>query len=267
MKPDFFVVFADARECEMALEEIHNSKGGVWAAPITNAFNKKCIIPWNIEELSELSHILDAKEKITRDESIKQDFNVDFYKGPFAQAERKFEEAQFIAEDFDNIMALNHFPVFKANFYGCQGALYGVREALARKTIKLGGEASTWWKSIENSLRQKEPFIHLLHVDYNRDKHGDGSSILHPSLKMYEYKGAAIDIISGEGAFRLTKTVHGRLVRSFVTGLNASLNVTISLPSIVVSGEELVGMPLKSQIMRVLDVHDQWISEAKNRFE
>lgn len=266
MKPDFFVIFPNQMDCEETIARIASEAKLDWGRPITNAFDSRCAIPWIRSMLPNLDHFIDGRKTLTEDALVKQDFNHGFHTGPFAQASRKLEEAQLIVSDFPTILELLHFPLFRSVFYASQGALYGTREAIEKKTQKVSAEAFAWWKATWQRAKVEHPLIYHLNVDYNRDKHGDASSILEPTLKSFGYRGERADIISGEGAFVYSTTANGRWARSFVSGLNGVLDVQIVANSYLVSGVDVQGLTITQQMQKIIDVHDTWIFEAEKRF-
>jgi hypothetical protein len=266
MRPDFFVVFPDKPTCVAALDKVTLATGQVWAEPLDNAFDGRWIIPWSNAALADFADLVHKLPKLSRDQAIKQSFNLDFYKGPFAQAERKLEDAFFLVEILPDALQAKQFPLVKALFYALQGALYATREGLKKTCIKHSKEARTWWAGLDRSISTDYPFVNLLHVDYNRDKHNEGSSILHPVLSALSYQGEYFSRISGEGAFVIQASPHGRLMRRFTDGIVGKFEVKIEVSNYRLGHMDLAGMPITDQMKAVVGVHDKWVSEAITLF-
>lgn len=248
------------------LTSVASAIGEVWAEPESNAFDGRWIIPWNNSALPGLAHLVEKLPKLSRDQAIKQGFNLGFYKGPFAQAERKLEEAFFLVKSLPDALQTKQFPLVKALFYALQGALYGTREGLKKTCNRHSKEAREWWVKLEKSVKTVYPFVDILHIDYNRDKHNEGSSILHPVLKTYAYRGESVGTISGEGAYVIEASPHGRIMRRFNGGIVGQLDVRVEVDSYKLGNMDVGGLPMVNQMDSVVILHDKWVSDAARLF-
>ncbi len=147
-----------------------------------------------------------------------------------------------------------------------QGALYGTREGLKKTCDKHSKEARAWWVKLEKSFVSVYPLVHLLHVDYNRDKHNEGSSILHPVMSAHAYRGDIFNRISGEGAYVVEASPHGRIMRRFTEGIVGQLEVRAELSNYRLGDIDVSGLPLPDQMKVVVAIHDQWVAEAMRLF-
>jgi hypothetical protein len=263
---DFYVVFPNEASCSRALDAVNNLLIDVWAYPYTNAFSNEHAIPWSELKFDEVSWAIKGFQRRSLSQLAEKDFNIGFYIGPFAMAEIQIEKAASIASMFETVIGYKNLPLFMAQFYACQGALYATREAIKSKSKRLGREAESWWRREQQNLKRDSPLIEILHIDYNRNKHGIGSSILYTETYDWGYVGERADVFGHEGVYKYCKSRHGRNIRRFLAQGNCTFNVKLNVADYHVAGKNVQGLSITNQINSVIDEHDRWIAEAIIKF-
>lgn len=266
MKIDFYVQCRDTADAMKMIDRLALQSGDRWAEPITHPFRKTRLVPWNEEFLQDYAEIIEGHPRLTLDQAMKSGFNLGYHRGKFAQSDRKIEEARFTLEMLPLALEAANFPACRALFYAVQSSLYSMREALKKTCIRISPEGNCWCTSAFMSIKKNEPFIDMLNVDYNRDKHNESSGILIPNLKLYSYKGAAPDYISGEGVFSVEGRDTDRQRRVFHPAVECMMSIRIDFQPISVSGEDLGTLNIVQQLFRVVNFYEDLIFDAKQKF-
>lgn len=268
MKTDFYLKFADEAEALAALSQIDAklSDSDKWAEPIVHPFEASRLIPWNLEYLRSCAEFLENRKRLSVDQATKAGYDIGFHRGKFSQASRKIEEARFILEMIPAVLAVPNFPACRALFYGFQSSIYSTREAIKESCNLLGGPGKRWWVTTEKRIKKEDPFIQFLHIDYNRDKHGEAGGVLVPSLKLYEFKGARADFISGEGVFQIENKGTDRERRVFLPGPSGEMSLRIEYDNKVVRGKDVSSLPFVEQMSEIVAYYEELIREAKTKF-
>ncbi|MGB3417588.1 MAG: hypothetical protein WBA36_13010 [Mesorhizobium sp.] len=149
---------------------------------------------------------------------------------------------------------------------GNQQSIYSVREALGRSCRRIGSPADAWWKGVERNIVKNEPFIQFLHVDYNRDKHGEGSGVLVPSIDMGAYSGAAPDMISGEGVFTIQHKGSINRRRVFFPAPNCKMTIRLEFEKQVIRGHDIGSLSFVEKLNMIIEYYEDLIKDAKVRF-
>lgn len=266
MRKDFYVEVPTADEATRILSEIEKRKGTKWAEPISSPFKREVVFGWNNDELATCEDLITGLRRLSLDEALKRDYEIDYHRGRFAHASRKLEEARFMLDAIENSVQSINFPATRALFYGFQSAIYSTREALKRSCRKSGDEARRWWKDVETVIKGHEPFIQFMHVDYNRDKHGENSGLLSPSVFLYSYEGPAVDVLSGEGVYKIEERGTPRERRVFAKNVEADMSVRILFEPQVVKGVDVDPLPIEKKLLHVLQYYEEILVEAKTQF-
>ncbi|MBV5324393.1 MAG: hypothetical protein J0626_03520, partial [Rhodospirillaceae bacterium] len=240
--------------------------GEKWADPTLHPFDVTRLVPWNTDYLKGCDELLDKRKRLTLDQALKAGYDIGFHKGKFSQADRKIEEARFTLEMMPTALAVPNFSACRALFYGFQSSIYSTREALKRSCRRIGHPADQWWKATEDKIVKDEPFIQFLHIDYNRDKHGEASGLLIPSIKKYSYIGPLPDVFSGEGVFKIENrgTVEER--RVFFPNPNCEMSIRIDFANQTVAGADVSALPFVEKLTKITEYFERLVREAKAQF-
>lgn len=266
MEKHFYVECANAELADKLLGAIAGVLGEIWAEPVTHPFEKSRLVPWNIDYLRECENFIGNEKRLSIDQAVKAGYNVGFHRGKFAQAKRKIEEARLTLDLLPAALAVPNFPACRALFYGIQSSLYSTREALKRSCKRIGGPAGEWWQATEADIVKNEPFIQFLHIDYNRDKHGEASGVLVPSIKLYRYAGPKPDMISGEGIFMIENKGSANPRRQFFANAECEMSIRIDFPNQIIGGRDVSAFPITDKLGRVIAHLEQLVVEADERF-
>jgi hypothetical protein len=268
MKTDFYLLFPNRADAASALAKIDATldNGDKWGESISHPFDASCLVPWNIDYLKNCEELVDKRKRLTFDQALKAGYDIGFHRGKFSQADRKIEEARFILEMVPVALSVPNFSACRALFYGFQSSIYSTREALKRSCRRIGHPANQWWKVRERQIVENEPFIQFLHIDYNRDKHGEPSGLLVPSIDFYGYKGPQPDMVSGEGVFRIENkgTIAER--REFLPNPDCDMAIRIEFEHQIIEGVDVSALPLADKLSKVLEYFDKLLIEVKTRF-
>jgi len=266
MKKDFYVEFDLVEDAIKLLDEINERLGERWDEPRRHPFEKSAIIAWNLSYLANCEELLDGLNKLTLQDATKRGYAMGYHKGKFHQASQKLEDAAFVLDAMKTVTATPNLPAFRSLFYGFQAAIYGTINALRGSCQKVGGDACKWWKTKNKTLKD-EAFLQSLLIDYNTDKHGSYTGLLTARVKLFEYKGPAPDIISGEGAFSIQNRGTPRERRTFHSGTSCEFEPYLQLDRIELDGTDLKGLPLTDQLEFVLWYFQDMLYEAKANFD
>jgi hypothetical protein len=266
MRKDFYVEVPTLEAADTILNEIEQRMGEKWEHPNQNPFSSRTIFSWNTEHLSGCEDLIDGLPRLTLDEAMKKDYGIGFHQGKFSQASRKLEEARFLIPAIINARESINFSATRALFYAFQSSIYSTREALKKSCRKIGHEARDWWENKERSIKKSEPLLQRLHVDYNREKHGEASGLLKPVLMMYEYAGPLPDVISGEGIFTIIDRGTLRQRRVFHTGAVAKLSIELLVEKQILSGEDISNASIEQKLEMIVSYFENILWEARETF-
>lgn len=266
MRTDFYAVFEDEVGAAEVLRKVEDALGEKWADPVIHPFESTRLIPWNVAYLSEHEILIHGRERMRVDEATKRGFDIGFHKGKFAQAARKIEEARFTLELLPSALSVPNFPACRALFYGIQSSIYSAREAIKRSCGLVGDDGRKWWAQKEKELKCNEPLFQALHIDYNRDKHGEASGILIPTLKLRSYEGPAPDIISGEGVFIVENKGSIEAQRVFHRAIDASMELRLDLDLLNVANVGVATNSVEATLKRQISYFETLIKDAREKF-
>lgn len=267
MKKDFYVVLEDEADALDLLRTMEEGLGEKWSDPITHPFENTRLVPWVVGYLSDYEALIKGRERIGLDEAMKRGFDIGFHTGKFAQAARKIEEARFTLELFPAALAVPNFPACRALFYGIQSSIYSARQALEKSCKRIGQNGEEWWKEKKSELKTNEPLFEKLHVDYNRDKHGEASGLLIPKLKLFSYRGPRPDIISGEGVFIIENNGSIDARRVFYDSADAQMELQLDPNQLEASGRDTAAEPVPKILARQIGYFEALVKEARKTFE
>lgn len=225
-----------------------------WDDPSVHPDDGRALVSWNDEYLRKAEGLLKGKTSLSRKEALSQGWYFGYFKGPFAKAEQKLEDAIFGRDSLELFNMYPNFPAFKAVFFGILNSLYGVKEAIRWRCDAMGGEAKQWWSDEFNRIKA-DPLMSFFYDLHNEDKHSLNSAALHPRTRIFEYEGSAPNILSAEGAFLIADqgTVNER--RVILPGCKMEFECLIDM------GQGLT--PLKPQLDTVLAHYKQVVWHAK----
>lgn len=188
-----------------------------------------------------------------------------YHQGRFHRASQKLEDAYFIHDAMKSGTKVPNLPAYRSLFYGFQSSIYGVREGLTKACKAIGGDAALWWNERFNNLKQEET-LSRLYDDYTDDKHGRVTSLLTSRLALYEYSGAAFDVVSGEGAFVVVNRGTARERRVFPPGIVCVFEPYLQIEKFTLGGADLSALPLNDQLEFVIWYFQDLLHEAKIKF-
>lgn len=267
MKKDFYVVLQDESEASFLLRKIEEGLGDKWADPITHPFESTRLVPWNVSHLSDYEALINERERIGLDAAMKRGFDIGFHSGKFSQAARKVEEARFTLELFPAALEVPNFPACRALFYGIQSSIYSARVALKKSCTLIGEDGDKWWKQKISDLKTNEPLFEALHIDYNRDKHGEASGLLIPKLMLFSHKDPRPDVISGEGVFMIENKGSIDARRVFYYAADASMEIRLDLIQLGISGGDAAAKSVPELLACQIGYFETLIKEARMKFE
>lgn len=266
MKTDFYVQFPNEAETLSALAKIDAALGNKWADSTIHPFDASRLVPWNVDYLKDCAEVLDKRKRLTFDQALKAGYDIGFHRGKFSQADRKIEEARFILEMIPAALTVPNFSACRALFYGFQSSIYSTREALKRSCRRIGHPADQWWKAVEDKIVKNEPFIQFLHIDYNRDKHGEASGLLIPSLRQYGYKGPLPDVLSGEGVFKIENKGTIKERRVFLPNPDCEMSIRIEFAGQIIEGTDVSSLPFVDKLSKIVGYFEKLLIDAKTQF-
>jgi len=267
MKKDFYVVLEDEADALDLLRRLEKGLGDKWADPITHPFENTRLVPWTVNCLSDYEALIKGRQRIGIDEAMKRGFDIGFHTGKFAQAARKIEEARFTLELFPAALAVPNFPACRALFYGIQSSVYSAREAIEKSCKRIGQVGEKWWIEKKRDIKTNEPLFEKLHIDYNRDKHGEASGLLIPKLKLFSFRGPHPDVISGEGVFLIENKGSIDARRVFYDSADASMELRLDLNQLGSSGGDAAAKPVPEILARQIGYFEALVKEARKTFE
>lgn len=258
-------MFLNESEANAFIQLLDDARGEHWADPAVNLFDGRAIVPWNDEYLKDQEKMLKGLETISRLEAEEQGWPLGYFKGPFAKARTKLEDAMFARDSLDVFDNYPNFPAYRAIFYGTLAALYGVKEALRWACKKLGAEPSAWW-DVKHKELEGDPFLFAFYNLHNADKHALEAGPLQPKVKCFGYQGPKPDVISGEGVFSIIHKGTQNERRAFHSGVDAQFECYLNLGQLLHHGQDVSNLPLKNQIDLVLEHYKKLVWEARTRF-
>lgn len=232
MQIDRYVLFTDINAATDFVAELDTARGAtdVWDIPTEHPFDERALIGWCDDYLEAHATMLVGRDTIRPEEALSQGWHFHpIFKGSFAKARLKLEEAQFVLDGLKLVQTDTNFPAYSALFYSFLSALYSVKEALKKTCERLGGEEKRWWESQYRRI-QDDPIVNYFYKLNNDQKHGVNSSPLQVSAKMF---GAALPafpgqvMISAEGAFGIVHAGSARERRIPLAGLDSQMTVQL----------------------------------------
>jgi len=265
MKKEFFVEFLNADAAQKILNKIAARIGDTWDVPNVHPFEGTALFSWNTEQLRACEDLLQGQKALNLQEARKAGYTFGFHRGKFHQASQKIEDACFILDEMKRLMTAPNLPAYRSLYYGLWSALYGAITALAGSFQRIGGDAKRWWEATNSALK-KEKSIQLLLSDYHADKHGHATSLLSSTLRMHEYFGQPVDVISGEGAYRIQNRGTPRERRVFSVDGVYELTPLVQLEEFKICGLDISSLPLNDQLEFVIWHFQDILHNAKTQF-
>lgn len=232
VQKDRYVLFSDINAAAdfVALLDAARGATDVWDLPTEHPFDDRALIAWCDGYLEAYAYMLVGRDTITPEEARSQGWHFHpIFKGSFAKARLKLEEAQFILDGLKLAQTQPNFPAYSALYYSFLSALYSVKEALRKTCEKLGNEEKQWWEGQFQKLKG-DPIVNYFYNLNNDQKHGVNSSPLRVDAKIYEVTLPAFPgqvMMSAEGAFGIVYAGTARERRIHLTGLDSRMTVQL----------------------------------------
>ena len=266
MKKDRYVLFDDINAATDFVAELDAARGAtdIWDIPTEHPFDERALVCWCDDYLKAHAAMLVGRHTITPEAARSQGWHFHpIFKGSFAKARLKVEEAQFVLDGLKLIQTQPNFPAYSALFYSFLSSLYSVKEALRKTCERLGREEKQWWDGQFQKI-QDDPILSYFYKLNNNQKHGVNCSPLQVSAKMF---GAALPafpgqvIISAEGAFGIAHAGTARERRIPLADLNSQMTVQLLADDGSVLGNAV------SLSEGVLRFYEDMTFDARQQFE
>lgn len=232
MQIDRYVLFSDINAATDFVAELDAARGAtdVWDIPTEHPFDERALIGWCDDYLEAHATMLVGRDTIRPEEARSQGWHFHpIFKGSFAKARLKLEEAQFVLDGLKLVQTETNFPAYSALYYSFLSALYSVKEALKKTCERLGRKEKQWWESQYRRI-QDDPIVNYFYKLNNDQKHGVNSSPLQVSAKMFAAALPAFPgqvMISAEGAFGIVHAGSARERRIPLAGLDSQMTVQL----------------------------------------
>lgn len=264
-----YILLANEPQATDLIRQIDESRGSDhWGEPNVNPFDGRALVPWNDEYLAGQAHLIEGKNSVSRDQAQDQGWAFGYFRGKFAKARIKLEEAQQARAVLNIFDHSPNYPAFRALFFSLLSALYGVKEALSKATTRLGKDGKNWW-SLKFREISDDPLLKLLYDLNNADKHSISTPILRPGINFYRYEGGVPPgtIISAEGMFFPVEVGTARERRVFLEGVDATFEVFFEVESLRHKGQDVSKMKVNEMLDLVLTYYEDLIFEARVTFD
>ena len=266
MQIDRYVLFPQINAAKEFVAALDAARGAtdVWDLPSEHPFDDRALVGWCDGYLEAHATMLVGRDTITPEEARLQGWHFHpIFKGSFAKARLKLEEAQFVLDGLKLVQTQTNFPAYSALFYSFLAALYSVKEALKKTCKNLGREENEWWEAQFRKI-QGHPIVNYCYKLNNDQKHQLKSSPLHVNAKIY---GAALPafpgpvMISAEGAFGIAHAGTARERRIPLTGLDSQITVQLLADDGSVLGDAV------SLCEGLLRFYEDMAFEARQQFD
>lgn len=220
------------KQAESFVAELDAERGSTdrWDIPTEHPFDNRAAVAWCDGYLAAHAHLLDGRDTLTPEQTRTQGWNFHpFFKGSFAKARFKLEEAQLLLDGLKLIQCQPNFPAYTALFSSFLSALYAVMQALSKACEKLGPAEKDWLDSQFKKIKD-DPIVGYFYKLNNDQKHDLKSSPLHVSAKVSESKLQSFPgpvMVSAEGAFGIANVGTPQERRIPLVGLNSQMTVQV----------------------------------------
>lgn len=148
---------------------------GHYADPVPHPESGEALIKFKPEYLGAAVKLLEEHQTVSLEEAVKLGWYIGPFKGRFAKARAKLEEAQHLYYTLSIPELSDNRPVFRALFFAYLATLYAICETVEKVCERQGGDHRNWWQEKKQQLKQKGNLLNYFITIGNRDKHNHES--------------------------------------------------------------------------------------------
>lgn len=209
MKRDFYVLFSSIEEATAFSTQIAKrlpQLGPVWDEPRLHPTENRALIAWNETVLAPVADLLEGRQKVSEREAVAQGWIFHaYFRGTFAAARAKLEDAQLIADAMRDMADAGNFAAWRALFSGFLASLYALKNSLWKTSDRLGSQQSFWWSEKFKDIKS-DPIVSALYNLNNSIKHEPRVVSPIESARIFQFANneiGASPLLSREGAHRI----------------------------------------------------------------
>jgi hypothetical protein len=267
MKRDFYVVFSSIEEAQAFSDAIVAAMphmGPEWDKPRLHPTEDHVLIAWNEQHLAPLTYLRENRPILSELEAVAEGWIFHpYFRGTFAAARAKLEDAQLIADAMWQAASAGNFAAVRALFVGFLGSLYAIKESIKEICESLGDPSASWWAARFMDIRA-DPLMCAIYDLNNHLKHQPRIPAMVQSVRFYGFSTPEEPtdlIISRDGVYRIIGRGTARERRIPVSGADLQVQLVI---------HDQDGQPLgeaMAVVARVLNFYEDLVFGARSRFE